>query len=218
MALQNPLPLIKPGERAIIAGRTGSGKTVLGGWLARRSPQKWIVFNPKHTAGYNELPNVEILDGFKARKIDKALNDSRFVVLNFAPAESTAPFMDACIRWLHDQYDNIGLIADELYTLHDSGRPLPGLTAWLTRGRERKQSFIGLTQRPVWISRFCFSEADYIGGMSLQLASDRKAMMQNTGRAEYLKKLDAHYWLWYRVAADELDLYGPVPLSTLQEK
>lgn len=211
------LPSIKPGERAIIAGRTGSGKTVLGNWLIKRSPQKWVIFNPKHTAGYNDLPHVEILDGFNAKKIDAAIPKSRYILLNFKPAESDPRFMDACVAWLHDQYDNIGLCADELYTLHDSGRPLPGLTGWLTRGRERKQSFAGLTQRPVWISRFCFSEADYIGGMSLQLASDRKAMMQNTGRAEYLKKLDPHYWLWYRVSADGLDLYGPVPLPPAQE-
>lgn len=213
-----PLPLIKPGERAIIAGRTGSGKTVLANWLIKRSPQRWVIFNPKHTAGYNALPHAEILDGFNAKRLDRAIDKARFVVVNFAPIESDPRFMDACVGWLHDRFDNIGLCADELYTLHDSSsRPLPGLTGWLTRGRERKQSFVGLTQRPVWISRFCFSESDYIGGMALQLATDRKAMMQNSGRAEYLKKLDPHYWLWYRIDTDGLDLYGPVPLPPPQE-
>lgn len=211
------LPSIKPGQRAIIAGRTGSGKTVLANWLIKRSSQRWVIFNPKHTAGYNALPDVKVIDGFDARKIEKAVFKSRYVLLNFKPEESEPRFMDACIMWLHNQFDNIGLCVDELYTLHDSGRPLPGLTAWLTRGRERKQSFVGLTQRPVWISRFCFSESDYIGGMALQLLDDRKAMMHCTGRAEYLKKLDSHYWLWYEVVTDGLTLYGPVPLPPVQD-
>lgn len=213
-----PLPSIKPGERAIIAGRTGSGKTTLGTWLLKRSPQRWVIFNPKNTPIYNDLPNVEIMYGFNAKKLDRAVDNAKFMVLNFKPVESEPRFMDACIGWLHEQFDNIGLCADELYTLHDGTRPLPGLTAWLTRGRERKQSFVGLMQRPAWISRFCFSESDYIGGMALQLASDRKTMMQNAGRAEFLKKLDPHYWLWYRVAADSLNLYGPVPLPPPQDQ
>lgn len=211
------LPRIEPGKRVIVAGRTGSGKTVLAGWLAQRSPQRWIVFNPKHTSGYDALSASVIVDGWKPRELEKSLKDSRFTILNFKPAESLPQFMDACIGWLHDQYDNVGIVADELYTLHDSGRPLPGLTAWLTRGRERKQSFIGLTQRPVWISRFCFSEADYIAAMALQLASDRKAMVDNTGRAEYAAKLAPYLWRWYNVAADELTLYGAVPVHHSQE-
>lgn len=211
------LPSIDPGKRAIVAGRTGSGKTVLANWLIKRSPQRWIIFNPKHTAGYDALPDVEVLDGFNAKKLERAIFNARFVLLNFKAEESEPRFMDACVGWIHNQYDNLGLCADELYTLHDSGRPLPGLTGWLTRGRERRQSFVGLTQRPVWISRFCFSESDYIGGMALQLASDRKAMMQNAGRAEFLKKLDPHQWLWYTVATDSLGLYGPVPLPNPQD-
>ena len=213
----NHLPSIEPGKRAIIAGRTGSGKTTLAGWLANRSAQRWVVFNPKHTGYYKKLSHSATIDGFQPRRIEKELERSRYVVVNFKPAESDARFMDACVSWLHDQYENIGLIADELYTLHDSGRPLPGLTGWLTRGRERKQSFIGLTQRPKWISRFCFSEADYIGGMVLQLADDRKAMVENTGRVEYLRKLAPYYWLWYTVDADALGFYMPVPLPSNQE-
>lgn len=206
------LPSIKKGERVIIAGRTGSGKSTLATWLLNRSPQRWIVLNPKHTVAYGELADNKTLEGFDARKLDDALEHYRFVTLNFAPAETTPEYMDGVISYLHDAYDNVGLCADELYTLHKNNRPGDGLTGWLTRGRERNQSFIGLTQRPAWISRFCFSESDAICAMSLQLAEDRKRMVDNTGRAELGTKLAPHHWAWYNVPEDALTVWGPVPL------
>jgi energy-coupling factor transporter ATP-binding protein EcfA2 len=207
-------PRIKPGERVIVAGRTGSGKSTLATFLLRRSRQHWIVFNPKHTSAYNKLPNAKILSGFKASRVQKSLMENQFTILNFNSREADPDFMDDIITWLHENYKNIGLCADELYTLHNNGRPGPGLVSWETRGRELGQSFLGLTQRPAWVSKFVFSEASYIGCMDLNLPEDRKKMRDNTGFEGFLDRLAPHYWRWYNVEADTATLFKPVPLPS----
>jgi hypothetical protein len=200
-----------------LSGRSGSGKTELAGWLLSHSLQHWVIFNPKHTAGYKKLPDANVLQGFDARKVAKSLEAHRFTIINFTGAESTPAFMDSVIEWLHESYTNIGLCCDELYTLHTNGRPGPGLIGWLTRGRELKQSFIGLTQRPAWVSVFLYSEANYIVGMDLTMKDDRKRLFETTGEAGFLKRLDAYYWRWYDVSNDSASFWAPVPLTNVKE-
>jgi hypothetical protein len=207
------LPSINPGQRSIVAGRTGSGKSTLAQWLLSRSGQHWIIFNPKHTASYRGLEDAVIFKRFDARAILARLRRHKFIVLNFRGEEASADFLDSVLEWLHESVKNIGVCCDELYTMHSaSGRAGDGLIGWLTRGRELKQSFLGLTQRPAWISRFLYSEADFIGAMDLVLEDDRKRMMQETGSPEFLRRLHDYRWLWYNVARDDIGLYGPVPV------
>lgn len=208
------LPSIEPGKRAIITGRTGSGKSTLAVWLLNRSNQHWVIFNPKHTGAYRTLEDSVVFKKFDARGILSKLRQHKFVVLNFRGAEADADFMDAVLYWLHENVKNIGVCCDELYTMHSAaGRAGDGIIGWLTRGRELKQSFLGLTQRPAFISRFVFSEADYIGSMDLVLEDDRKRMRAETGSEHFMKRLHGHRWLWYNVSRDDIILFAPVPIE-----
>ena len=141
------LPKINPGDRAILAGRTGSGKSTLARFLLERSPGHWVILNPKGTKAYDKLPDINTINGFDLKKIGKSIEKHRFT--NIVPSlnQSNADTMDAFIMWLHGEYTDIGLVSDELYTLHNNGVAKQGLIGWLTRGRELKQSFLGLTQR-----------------------------------------------------------------------
>ena len=208
------LPTLDPGTRAVIAGRTGSGKTSLARYLMqRRNKQHWVILNPKHTAGYKSLPDAVVLDGWNAKKFAKALLAHRFVVLNFRAQELTHTFMDSVLNYIHETYDNIGICCDELYYLHNNGEAGNGLIGILTRGRERKQTFLGLVQRPKRISLFIFSESDYIVGMALNLEGDRKRMVEASGDRAFLPALQKYHWLWYTVDTDASQHWGPVPLS-----
>lgn len=207
------LPLINPGDRATVAGRTGSGKSTMARWLLNRSPGHWIILNPKHTKAYAALPDSVTLNGINIKKLKKSLAENRFTILNPTSAQANAENMDGLVQYLHEEYENIGLGVDELYTLHKNGQPGDGLVGWLTRGRELKQSFMGLTQRPAWISKFLFSESDYVGGMSLVLADDRKRMREITGHDEFLEQLPPREWLWYDVANNHLRKFGAVPMK-----
>lgn len=212
MALK--LPTLDPGTRAVVAGRTGSGKTTLARFLMeKRNRQHWVILNPKHTAGYSTLPDAKVMDGWDAKKFDRAISEHRFVILNFRTAELNHDFMDAVLLYIHETYNNIGICCDELYYLHKFGEAGDGLIGILTRGRERLQTFLGLVQRPKRISLFSFSEADYIVGMALNLEGDRKRMVEATGDATFIQSLPKRHWRWYTVDADFSQLWGPVPLN-----
>lgn len=211
------LPEIKPGKRATICGRTGSGKSTLAAWFLNNSPQHWVILNPKHTAMYRALPDSVVYKKFDAKGIFADCRKRKFTILNLSNFEADWEYMDNVVNWLHNSVRNIGLCCDELYTLHNSsGKAGPGLVGWLTRGREYKQSFLGLTQRPVWISRFCFSEADYIIEMALTAKEDRQVVYGYTGNEHFLSRVTDYRWLCYTVQPDTTVLYGPVP-STLNE-
>jgi hypothetical protein len=210
-----PLPQIEPGERFVVAGRTGSGKSTLASWFLSRSIQHWVILNPKHTPFYRQLPDSIVHRKFKPRDLLSDARRRKFVVLELAGVEAEPQFMDGIIAWLHAALRNIGLCADELYTLHaSSGRAGPGLTGWLTRGREYRQSFLGLTQRPVWVSRFVFSEASYLIEMDLTFEEDRETLYEYTGSRYFLARVLGHRWLCYNVQGDTVTLYGPVPQTS----
>lgn len=206
-------PVINPGKRAIVAGRTGSGKSTLAKWMLQVSPGHWVIINPKNTAAYNSLPDSLNIDGIDLKKIAKSIEEHRFTIVTPKANQLQPETLDLLINWLHSDYTNLGICVDELYAVHKNGVAGEGLIGLLTRGRELKQSFFGLTQRPAWLSKFLFSESDYIGGMALNLVDDRKRMFDFTGKKAFLEKLPERDWLWYDVAADNLRAFNPVPLT-----
>lgn len=206
------LPVINPGSRALGAGRTGSGKSTWGKWMLQRSPLSWVILNPKHTAAYKDLPESVTIKSLNMRDVEKALSRNQYVIVNPESADASPDSMDDFVMALHNSFSHVGLCCDELYSLHKGGVAGQGLIGYLTRGRELKQSFLGLTQRPAWLSQFLFSESDYICGMALALEKDRKRMVEMTGKNEFLARVPPRNWLWYDVAAESLAYYGPVPI------
>ncbi len=210
--LLQSLPLIEPGKRALVAGRTGCGKSTLARWLLKRSPGHWVIINPKHTAAYDKLPGANKIDGTNLAKLGQSIKKHKFTIVN--TVSSNNKYLDDLVAYLHAEYSNLGLCVDELYTMHNHGIAGEGLLGWLTRGRELNQSFLGLTQRPAWLSQFLFSESDYICEMQLGLYKDRKRIYDMTEKEIMLDKQPEHYWVWYDVNNDEIRRFAPVPKNS----
>ncbi len=214
----NKLPELRPGQRAMVAGRTGMGKSTLGCWLLSRSNSHWLILNPKHTKSYQGLEDQNTITSFDKKRVSQSLEKHRFTIFNPENIESGVEYLDLIVEWLSETYDNVGLCCDELYTMHKGNAQAgSGLIGWLTRGREKKQSFLGLTQRPRWISQFIFSESDYIGSLDLTLNDDRKRMSELTGHDIFMERQEPYKWLWYDVAKDHIRKFGPVPVAPKTE-
>lgn len=181
---------IPKGKRMTVAGRTGCGKTTLAAHVIKNSPGVWIVLDTKRDPffknyGYHIKQELE-----NPLRIFPWYRKTRSPII--VPGSSEAADNDAWIYELHLNYENVGLQIDELYMVHENGRAGKGLSRWLTQGRALGQSYIGLTQRPAWVSQFCFSEADTLIGFDLNLRDDRKRMVDMTGQPEYLNRLVDH--------------------------
>ena len=199
-------------HRQFICGRTGSGKTVAACWnLLHRNFRSapWIVLNHKGTALIDDIEGAEHVDlDFYPKKPGIYIyhpvpeNDDEYVTKLF---------------WKMLARGNVGLYEDEGYMINARD---PGQRALLTQGREKKIPIIIATQRPVALSRFAVSEADFFQVFQLNddedikrvrgfIPFDLKYWMKT--EANEVPKLGQHCSIWYDVSRNNLVKLEPVP-------
>lgn len=198
-------------NRTVVIGPTGSGKTVFGMWLLStlktldwtRTPV--IIFDFKGDELIEELEYVGA-----ATEIDVRARIPREAGLYIVrPHPHEGDLVDAMLWKIWDR-GNIGVFVDEGYMLDKS----KAFAAILTQGRSKKIPVIILAQRPVWLSRFAFSESQYFAIFNLIDERDRKTV-QSFVNADISRRRLPYHCLWYDVggnagegAAKE---FSPVP-------
>jgi len=152
-------------QRTVIIGSTGSGKSVLGAHVLSKMP-------------YHKMPFV-IID-YKNERLLNSIHYAKQIGLNETPKRPGVYIMKAIPKSDDEQVENflwrvlarerVGLFFDEGYMVPN----IASLNAIYTQGRSKHIPVITLTQRPVWLTRFSFSEANHIGYLRLNDREDRK--------------------------------------------
>lgn len=218
--------ILEPGQRGILCGQTGSGKTWGGIFQLQHSPQPLvIVLDTKGEPAFNTLPlGRETHDFYESGdEMAKALKSpdlpNYMIVRPSADELADVMEMDGVLQAIYRARRKCLVFIDEAYQWHVNGKAGAGLTGLLTRGRSMGISTLIATQRPAWISRFCFSEAQKFFIYKLSDKKDRKTI------AEYIPDFDAEivvpkYNFWYYDNSDNSDsavFYNPVPAPKRQE-
>ncbi len=205
--------LLKPGERGLIVGKTGSGKTLGAIFLLRYLPPPVLILDTK---GDENLPRA-----FHPSTLER--HDSLWTGAYTAPVNIVTPSarelsdIGQLDDWLTQLPAPATVYLDELYQIHGaSGRAGPGLIGLLTRGRSRGMTVLMSTQRPAWISRFCLTESENFYVYRLSDPSDRDRVARLT--APQIERIPRRYHFWfYRQGKSKAVLYSPVPAKQYQE-
>lgn len=192
-------------DRTVIVGSTGSGKTFMGVWLLSTrnySERPAIIFDFKGDSLIGALPAKEIQIRSAPPKAP-----GLYVVRPLPTVDDTAVIDFLWKIWKGEGYI---LYIDEGYMI---GRANPAFNAILTQGRSKNIEVITLSQRPLWLSRFVFSEATYFSIFNLTDLEDRKTVSRFVPLEVYSPKtrLARFHSVWYDVAAGEGADFLPVP-------
>jgi hypothetical protein len=187
-------------QRLAIVGRTGSGKTQAAVWhLSMRdfSGRPWIIFDFKGDTLIQQIPGVRTL------ALKKPPREPGLYVVRPMPhqIDEVDDFL-----WQVWESEKTGLYFDEGYMVSKC----QAFQALLTQGRSKQIPIIVLTQRPIWISRFVWSESDYFQIFTLTNIRDEKIVREFVPR--YDKNVLGRYQSFYHdVGEDQTILLDPVP-------
>lgn len=106
--------------------------------------------------------------------------------------------------------ENIGVWIDEGYMMSESPAVEKRFISLLTQGRSKRIPMIVLSQRPVWISRFVFSESDFYQIFQLQDKRDVQTIASFIPSGSYIRMPDYHS-IYYDVGRNTVNYFAPVP-------
>lgn len=158
---------LRVGERGLLVGQSGSGKTYAAAWMLRHASQRVVLFDTKTEPVFERLPiEYESLAIVTTRaEMKREIADDRkgadYILVRPSIAEISDPFaIDEYLSEIYHSFTNIFVYIDEAYQFHRGTQAGPGLIGILTRGRARGITTLVSTQRPAWITRFALTESN----------------------------------------------------------
>jgi len=204
-------------DRTSIVGKTGSGKTTAGLFLLSAmdlfKKMPWVIIDYKGDDIIAKIPARPLRMG------SPAPTEPGLYKLECSPFLSRE---DPVEKFLKEVWHNghTGLFFDEVYMLPDRyGRTEGGtLRALFTTGRSRKIPIISLSQRPVDVTKYNFSEASHHVIFRLPDKADRDIVRGRVPNEEFDAlfgkfgtDLPEFHSMWYDVSADKVFQLLPFP-------
>jgi len=205
MPVENKIRLPNASHRVAVVGRTGSGKTFAAVWHLSNADfnlRPWVIIDYKNDELINSIQNATYIDY-------KLIPDQPGIyILKVLPGEEELLSVWFQRVWEHE---GIGIYIDEGYMIDKNDK---WFNACLTQGRSKKIPMIILSQRPVWLSRFVFSEADFFQVFDLTHSQDMvkvREYIKDDERKQLDKPLQDFHSYYYDVSKKRLETFGPVP-------
>lgn len=190
-------------QRHSIIGATGSGKTQAAlHHLSMRNfhEMPWLAYNFKSDQSIDSIPGALHIG------LDEVPDKPGVYVTHPLPSDEPAVENQMWHIW---KRGNTGVYIDEGYMV---GRNNQAFRALLTQGRSKRIPMIILSQRPVWMDRFVFSESEFYQIFRLQHRKDRKTVQEFIPESINLeKRLPDYHSYYYDVGANRAHILRPVP-------
>ena len=188
-------------KRTAVIGSTGTGKTQFGIWLLSRRDfnlRPWYIFDFKGDKLISEIGATEIAVTSNPPK------EPGLYVIRPLPndGELVSAFFYKC--W---QQENCGIFVDEGYMIPKNCN---WFRACLTQGRSKDIEMIILSQRPVFMDKFVFTEANFFAIFALNYKGDRQKVNEYLGEIKF-QALPKYHCLWYSVDGRQATVFQPVP-------
>jgi hypothetical protein len=203
--MSEPMRLPGPTHKTAIVGRTGSGKTIAALWHLSNADideRPWIILDYKNDEHINAITRAE------PATYDELPEYPGVYILKVLPGDEER--VDQWFKAVWER-ENMGVLIDEGYMIDPRSQ---WFNACLTQGRSKKISMIILSQRPVWLSRFVFSEADFFQVFDLTHVRDMdkvREYLRDDERFQLDKPLPDFHSFYYDVGRKQLETLGPVP-------
>jgi hypothetical protein len=192
-------------QRVSIFGRTGSGKTQFGAWMLSYAPfdvQPYVIVDSKG----DDLLNAT--DRIKEISLKELPKFPGLYIVKPSPEDDSA--LEAWLRSVWKR-GRMGVYIDEAYSIPAQSGLTGAYRALLTQGRSKYIPVISLSQRPAWVSRFVFTEADFYAAFHLNDARDRATVNAFLPPDALSERSPPYHSFWYDVGQDFGALLRPVP-------
>ena len=190
-------------QRLSVIGATGSGKTQAGLWhlsLRNYDSKPWIVYDFKNDGLIGEIEEM----AFHSNLGSPVPERPGVYIIHALPGEEDAISEHMKRVWAAE---NVGVYIDEGYMIGNNNE---GFRLILTQGRSKHIPMITLSQRPVWMDRFVFTESEFFQVFRLQNSGDVKKVEEYVPY-DLSERLPRYHSYYYEAPENHLVKLRPVP-------